>query len=260
MSDSNTILNTLKLKFDRRKTNILINYFSGLIQNFEQGDWGSSLVQSGKFVEVTIKLIWMFAGQTLPSKAKDFKIFDYATRITNLPSATISNNGIRLQIPRACIFLYDIVSNRGGRHDSDEFNPSEMDAVTASTLCSWILAELIRFCTPGSTSPDEAKEAIESVIEKHYPIFEEIEGRIYIDDKKHKSAIQCALMILYKKFPKRMKKTELTKAVMRHKYNKSALKFERLSAFIDSDENGNILLRANGRRKVKKELLLNYHF
>ena len=254
MSSTDIILNTLEVKFDKRKVSTLVGYFSGSIQKLEQGDWENSLVKSGKFVEATVKLLWTFAGKTLP-RAKDFKAGAYAQKIIDQVSTTeILSEGVRLQIPRACIFLYDITSNRGGRHDSDEFDPNEMDAITASSLCSWILAEFVRFCVPNGLSPDEARKIVESVIERRYPIFEEIEGRIYVDNGKHKSALQCALMILYKKFPERMNRKELVEAVKRHRYGKFALKFERLAPFIDSDDSGNILLRATGRRKVEKIL------
>ncbi len=254
MSNPDTMLNTLAVKFDKSKAGTLVGYFSGSIQKLEGGDWENSLVKSGKFVEATVKLLWTFAGKTLP-KAKDFKAGVYAKNIIDQVSATqLPSEGVRLQIPRACIFLYDITSNRGGRHDSDEFDPNEMDAITASALCSWILAELVRFCATNSLSPDEARKIVESVIVRRYPIFEEIEGRIYVDNEKHKSALQCALMILYKKFPERMNRNELAETVKRHRYGKSALKFERLAPFIDSDNSGNILLRATGRKKVEQIL------
>lgn len=257
MSSSDIMLGILETKFDKRKSKTLINYFTGAIQKLEQGNWENSLVKSGKFVEATIKLLWTFAGKTLP-RAKDFRAGVYAQKIMDqVSTAEIPSEGVRLQIPRACIFLYDITSNRGGRHDSDEFNPNEMDAITASAVCSWILAELVRFCASKDLSPDEAGEIVKSVTERRYPIFEEIEERIYVDGRKHKSALQCALMVLYKKFPERMNRKELVEAVKRHRYGKTALKFERLTPFIDSDNNGKILLRATGRRKVEQILANN---
>ena len=245
------MLNILEVKFDKRKSASLVNYFSSSVQKLEECDWEGSLIQAGKFVEVVVKLLWIFAGKTLP-RAKDFKASAYAQKVIDQVSATeIPSDGIRLQIPRACIFLYDITSNRGGRHDSDEFNPNEMDAITTSAICSWVLSELVRFCTSNSLSPNEARKIVESLIERRYPIFEEIEGRIYIDKNRHKSALQCALMILYMKFPKRMHRSNLFEAVERHGYTKSAMKFGRLSPFIDSDDQGNVLLRASGRKKAE---------
>lgn len=254
MSNTISVLSILEANFDKNRTKKLITYFSNSIRAFEKGNWESALEQSGKFVETTIKLIWSFAGETLPKKEKEFKAGVYAQKIIQLNSNKISNDGVRLQIPRACVFLYDIVSNRGGRHTSDEFDPNEMDAMTVSALCSWVLAELVRFCASSTISPGEAKKIIESVVVRRYPFFEEIEGRIYVDNKKHKSANECALMILYKKFPKHMEKAELVTAVMRHNYKKSSVRFGRLSHFIDLNENNHIRLRRSGREKVERLL------
>lgn len=254
MNRASSLLNILESKFDRRKTIALIGYFSGSIQKLEESDWENSLVKSGKFVEATIKLLWTFTGKALP-RAKDFRAGVFAQKIINqVTAAEIPSDGLRIQIPRACIFLYDITSNRGGRHDSDEFDPNEADAVAALGLCSWILAELVCFCATTGISPDEARRIVESIIERRYPIFEEIDGKIYVDNKKHKSALQCALMVLYKKLPERMSRAEITDTILRHQYRKSSLKFERLSPYVDTDVNGNILLRATGRRKVEEIL------
>ena len=51
-----------------------------------------------------------------------------------------------------------------------------------------------------------------------------------------------------------MNRDELAEAVKRHRYGKSALKFERLAPFIDSDNGGSMLLRATGRKKVEQIL------
>ena len=90
--------------------------------------------------------------------------------------------------------------------------------------------------------------------ERRYPVFEEIEGRIYVDNKKFKSAPECSLLILYKIYPKRISKNTLVDLLKRHNFKRSAIKFERLSSYIDVDGNGNILLRATGRRKAEEIL------
>ena len=124
---------------------LLVNFIS-CIQKFEEGDWETSLAKAGKFIEAIIKLLWVYAGKSLPARQKDFKATAFAQKIIDQIDTTIfQNDGIRLQIPRASIFVYDITSNRGGRHDSDEVNANEMDSSTVLPICSWILAELFRF-------------------------------------------------------------------------------------------------------------------
>jgi len=255
MDAESQIKNILSQKFETKRVNSAISYFVACIQKFEEGDWEISLTKAGKFIEAVIKLLWVYAGKSLPAKEKDFKATAFAQKIIDqIDTTTIPDDGIRLQIPRASIFVYDIASNRGGRHDSDEVNANEMDSSTILPVCSWILAELFRFSAKNLISIEEAKKVIDSLTERRYPIFEEIEGRIYVDNKKFKSAPECSLLILYKIYPKRISKNTLVDLLKRHNFKQSAIKLERLSPYIDIDGNGNILLRATGRRKTEEIL------
>jgi len=255
MRSENQVENLLKQKFDAKRVSSVVQYFISSTQKFEQGDWETSLSKAGKFIEAVIKMLWICAGKSLPAKQKDFKAGVFAQKIINQVNTTeISEDGVRLEIPRASIFVYDITSNRGGRHDSDEIAPNEMDASTVLPICSWILAELVRFATKKSIDVGEAKKIISSLIERKYPIFEEIDDRVYVDHKKFKSANECGLLILYKVYPNRIAKNKFTDCLKRHNFKQSAIKFERLSNYIDIDKHDNILLRATGRRKAEEIL------
>jgi hypothetical protein len=119
MSSEDQIKSILKQKFDSRRVDAAIEHFVHCMQKFEEGDWEASLIKSGKFIEAIIKLLWLYAGKTLPVRSKEFKASVYAQNIINQISTTIiADDGVRLQIPRASIFAYDIASNRGGRHDA----------------------------------------------------------------------------------------------------------------------------------------------
>lgn len=255
MKVENQIKNLLGQKFEAKRVNSVVEHYISCIQKFEEGDWETSLAKAGKFIEAIIKLLWVFAGKELPAKQKEFKATAFAQKIIDqITTVAISDDGIRLQIPRASIFVYDIASNRGGRHDSDEVNANEMDSSTVLPVCSWILAELFRFSAKNLMSIEETKKIIDSLTERRYPIFEEIDGRIYVDSKKFKSAPECSLLILYKIYPKRISKDTLTNFLKRHNFKQSAVKFERLSPYLDIDGNDNILLRATGRRKAEEIL------
>ena len=249
------VKNLLQQKFESKRVLSVVKYFMSITQKFEQGDWESSLSQAGKFVEAVIKMLWVYAAKLLPVKQKRFKAGVFAQKIIDqVNTIEIPEDGVRLGIPRASIFIYDITSNRGGRHDSDEVIPNEMDASIILPMCSWILAELVRFSTEESIEITEVKRIVESLIKRKYPIFEEIDNRIYVDHKKFKSANECSLLILYKIYPKRITKNEFINCLKRHNFKRSAIKFERLSNYIDINENGSILLRATGRRKVEEIL------
>jgi len=255
MKSENQAENLLKQKFEAKRVLSVIQYFISSTQKFEQGDWETSLSKAGKFIEAVIKMLWVYASKTLPTKQKDFKAGVYAQKIIDQVNNTeISEDGVRIEIPRASIFIYDITSNRGGRHDSDEIAPNEMDASTILPICSWILAKLVRFSTKKTVEVEEAKKIIDSLIERKYPIFEEIDNRVYVNYKKFKSANECALLILYKIFPKRIAKNEFVDCLKRHGFKQTAIKFERLSNYIDIDKNDSILLRVTGRRKAEEIL------
>ena len=129
-----------------------------------------------------------------------------------------------------------------------------MDASTILPICSWILSELVRFSMEKSIDVEEAKKIIESLIERKYPIFAEIDDRIYVDYKQFKSANECALLILYRIFPKRIAKNKFIDCLKRHNFKQSAIKLDRLSKYIDIDEHANILLRATGRQRAEEIL------
>lgn len=255
MKIEDQIKNLLGQKFEAKRVNSVIGHYILCIQKFEEGDWETSLTKAGKFIEATIKLLWVFAGNSLPAKQKEFKATIFAQKIINqVNTAIITDDSIRLQIPRASIFVYDITSNRGGRHDSDEVNANEMDCSTVLLVCSWILAELFRFSAKNLISIEEIKKIIDSLTERKYPIFEEIEGRIYVDNKKFKSVPECSLLILYKVYPERISRDDLINCLKRHNFKQSAIKLKRLSSYLDIDGNGNILLRSTGRRKAEEIL------
>lgn len=257
MSVQDQVKNLLSNKFEEKRVTSAIKYFLSVVEKFGEGDWENSLSNGGKFVEAIIKLIWVYGGKSLPAKQKDFKAGVYAQKIIDqIDTATIPEDGIRLQIPRASIFIYDVTSNRGGRHDSEEVNANEMDSSTILTLCSWILAELVRFSAKGSLSIEEAKKIIDSLTERRYPFFEEIEGRIYVDNKKFKSATECELLILYKAYPSRVNKTKLADFTKRHGFKPTAYKFERLNQYVDINDDG-FLLKATGRKKAEEILSSN---
>jgi len=253
MSTEEQVKDLLGKKFDRQRVGSVIRHFLACVKGFEENNWEKSLTKAGKFVEATVKLLWLYGRETLPIP-REFKASHYAQKITNINKETLPEDEIRLQIPRACIFTYDITSNRGARHDPEELDPNEMDANVVISTCSWILAELVRFCAKGTLAIDEVKQLVDSLMEKRYPIFEDIDGRIYVDHRKYTSAPECALLILYRLYPRRIDSKTLVDLLKRHGFRRTALKFERLRQYVDIDSAGNILLRTTGRQKAEQIL------
>ena len=258
MKQGDQVKNILKQKFEDSRVSSVVQYFISSTQKFEQGDWDASLLNAGKFIEAIIKMLWVYAGKSLPQKSKDFNVGSFTQKIQDeVRTSEISEDGVRLYIPRASSFVYGIVSSRGARHHSDEFIPNEMDASTILPICSWILAELVRFSAKESINMNEAKKIIESLTERKYPIFETIDDRIYVDKKKFRGVNECGLLILYRIHPNRMSKDKFIDCLMLHGFKKTSIRFERFSDYIDTDKDSNILLRVTGIKKVEESLSKN---
>jgi hypothetical protein len=251
MNEETQVRDLLCKKFESQRVGSLIGHFLRCVQGFKENDWEKSLIKAGKFIEVTVKMLWLYGGETLPLP-REFKASLYAQKITNINKKNLPEDELRVQIPRACIFAYDITSNRGARHDPEELDPNEMDATAAISICSWILAELVRFSAKEDIDIDEAKEIVDSLMKRRYPIFEEIDGRVYVN--RYTSAPECALLILYRLYPRRVDMKTLVDLLTRHRFRRTALKFERLKQYVDIDSDGNILLRATGRQKAEQIL------
>jgi hypothetical protein len=245
------VKNLLYNKFNHRRVDSVINHFVKCIEGFEENDWEKSLFKAGKFIEAIVKMLWIYCKNTLPSQ-RQFKASLYAQKVINeVDKTNVPHEGIRLQIPRGCIFLYDITSNRGARHDPEEVNPNEMDATLAIETCSWILAEIIRFSSRDSIRPEQAKSLVDLFTRRRYPFFEEIDGRIYIDDSKFCTPLDCAILILYAIYPKRIEIGQLSDLIERHSFEMRGFRWDMLDHYIDIDDDSNVLLRATGRKKAE---------
>jgi hypothetical protein len=209
--------------------------------------WGDASAKGGKFIEAGLKALWVYVGEIVPP-GKHFKA---GSIMTDLEKKVGYPDTIRLTIPRACRFAYEIASNRGARHDADEIDANEMDARAVVTLCAWILSEMVRFSQKGH---DLAlpKAIVEGLMKRRFPFAESIDGRVYADIGK--SAKEVALVILYYIYPTRMSREELSEALVRHPFKRANadVAVQRITEFIDDDGRGMICLRNSGLRKVEE--------
>lgn len=222
-----------------------------MVQEFQKEEWEDSIAKSGKFVEAVLKALFVHVGKTPPG-GRSFKADVLINGLGQLAPGSY-NDSIRLTIPRACRFVYDIASNRGGRHDPDEVDPNEMDANAAVINCSWILAEMIRFATKGTVDLSQAKNLVDSLMERKYPLIEEVEGRMYFHLKK-KSALDVALLALARRYPRRMGKQDLVDTVKRNGFRGSNARMavQRITRFVDNDGQDRLRLLATGLRKAEQ--------
>jgi len=248
MSVHRTVEDMLTDAFVAKHVKAAVKHFEELVEEFQLGEWEKAIAKGGKFIEAVLKAVWVKAGEVVPAG----KAFKADTIINQLPNkVALTDDAVRLTVPRACRVIYDIASNRGGRHDPDEVNPNAMDAAVVSANAQWILAELVRHSQKGAANPDEAAEQVEALTRRRYPFFEEIDGRLYTDIGK--SAREVGLMILFYS-GKRIARQELVQAIARHGYSEknADLAVSRLGGLVDDDGRENLKLRLKGIKDAEK--------
>jgi hypothetical protein len=238
----------LKDKFVGKKhVDAVVLHFGRMVQDYQKSEWDDANAKAGKFVEAVLKALVCEAGE-VPATGRAFKA---GTVLDTIDKKIVLPDSLRLTIPRACRFVYEIASNRGARHDADEVKANEMDAKAVLALCSWILAEMISYSQKGMDL-DEARRVVDGLMKRRYPFMEDIDGRLYVDVAK--SAREAALLILYGIYPKRMAEDALVKQVIRHDYKpaNAEMGVKRIQKFVDDDDNGNLRLRNTGVRKAEE--------
>jgi hypothetical protein len=238
--------------FPAKHVNAALKHFGNMVNDFQQGEWEDAIAKSGKFVEAALKALYVHVGKTLPG-GRGFKADAIINGLGQIPDDGTFPDSIRLTIPRACRFVYDVASNRGGRHDAGDIDPNEMDANAVVMSCSWMLAEMIRIAQKGAVDLDEAKTLVDSLVEKKYPVIEDVDGRLYFHLPK-KSAPDVALLALAHRYPKRMSKEELAQTIKQNGFKKgnAEVTVKRMAKFADDDGAGNLRLLAPGLKRAEE--------
>ena len=243
--DKQELENLLVHTFSKKHVSATLDHFSGLALTYQTGDWERCIAKAGKFIEAVLKALFVHVGQT-PPKGRKFKADPIINYLGHRLDGSFDDT-IRLTIPRACRFIYDIASNRGARHDPDEVDSNEMDASVVVPTCSWILAEMIRYSQKGAVDMKQAKDIVDSLSSKKYPLIEEVDGRVYFHHSK-KSATDVALMALAYCYPKRLHEGDLVATIRRHRFktNNAQVAVHRIRQFVDDDGQGQLRLLATG--------------
>lgn len=223
----------------------ILRHFSAMIAEFQQSAWEEATIKGGKFIEAVLKALWLHAGETLPP-ARKFKAGDVIRGLVAKPAGTIPDS-LRVTIPRACEFAYDIASNRGARHDPGEVNPNEIDATVVVATCSWILAELIRVSQRGLPNSARVRELLAGLSRRRYPMMEEVDGRVYFHIPRL-SARQVAVLTLWHRYPRRASPAELIDTIRRHGFSQENARkaIARLEGVVDEDQSGAMRLLLPG--------------
>ncbi len=243
--DTSAILVT---KFEAKHVTAALKYFVAASEKFIAEEWDGVALKTGKFVEAVTKALMIAGGKTVP-QPRDFKAGNELRQLEHIDRSRYSEV-IRIVIPRACIFMYEVVNNRGGRHDAGEIDANAMDATALIPQMSWVLAEMVRYCSVGNDA-DAAMAQIEKLTNKIYPFFEDIDGRKYVNIDRV-GAPDVALLLLYAVYPKRISRQVLIDSIKRHGPKAAAanMAVHRLKKLVDED-NGQLKLRGLGRQKAE---------
>lgn len=237
--------------FPNRNIASAIRHYTGIVSDFQAVSWEDCLAKVGKLAEAVLKALYIHVGEALPS-GRGFKADTIINVLFNKPQGSYDDS-IRVLIPRACRFIYDIASNRGGRHDPDEIDANEMDASVSVPICSWILAEMVRVSQKGAVDLEGAKALVDSLTAKKYPNIEEIDGRAYFHFKDI-SATDVALLALAHHHPRRTAKQDLITTIKRHGFSVSyaRMAIQRISRLVDDNGNDQLKLLIPGLRKAEE--------
>jgi hypothetical protein len=239
---TNQSLHSLLLtKFPTKHVEALTKHYSGAVDALQHGHWQLSITRTGQFIEAALKSLWVHTGGQLPP-ARQFKAGKVAQDLKQLPAGTFSD-AIRITIPRACEFVYDIASNRGSRHDPDEVDPNEIDAHIACNAVSWILAEMTRYAQRGAGRSSDLASLLASLVQTRYPVVEEVEGRTYFHFAGV-SARQLAVLRLWHSHPHRVTRREIIDTLERHHVsrNNARTALNRIATVVDETVDGLRLL------------------
>lgn len=237
--------------FPKKHVAAMLRHFERMSDDFQRGEWEDCLAKGGKFIEAALKALYVRAGKVVPT-GKAFKADSIINSLAGLPVGSVDDT-IRLTIPRACRFVYEVASNRGGRHDPAEIDPNEMDATVVVSVCSWIVAEMIRHAQHGAVDSSAVKEVVDSLVRKKYPLIEEVNGRMYFHLRK-KSAPDVALLALACRYPKRIEKQELVETVKRNGFTdaNARMAVKNIARFVDNDGKDRLRLLATGLQKAER--------
>lgn len=242
----------LTSKLEAKHVDAALEHYGATIGEFLAEEWDGVALKAGKFVEAITKALMLFCEKPLPESMRNFKAGNELRQLEQKPGYP---DTVRIVIPKACIFIYEMVNNRGGRHDAGEINANGIDAKIIVPQVQWILAELVRFCSVGGNINSAAK-LIAGITNRVYPIFEKIGERTYVNAGKI-GAPSVAILLAYEAYPEPITKKDLEAAVIRHGFTQSvANKAINRNKDLFDNLGGNLTLRAAGRARAEEMLKL----
>jgi hypothetical protein len=175
--------------------NPLIDCYRGIASNYSENRWEPSELNGGKFCEVIYTILHGYISGSFaakPSKPKNMPQACQELETKYPPNPTrVGDRSVRILIPRAIPYLYEIRNNRGVGHVGGDVDPNFLDATAVYNTASWMLAEVIRVFHNVST--DEAQTFVDALIQRKHPLIWTVGDKRRILDTSMKKSDQVLL-------------------------------------------------------------------
>jgi hypothetical protein len=234
----------------------LLGSFATIVRNYRESRWEPSELNGGKFCEVVYSILKGHVDGRMPAKPnKPSNMVDAAKAFEKADQSKFSR-GVRIQIPRMLIALYEIRNNRGVGHVGGDVDPNRMDARIVLEMSKWILADLIRVFHNLDTAI--ATAAVDALVDRTVPIVWEVVDRRRVLDPRLSSRDQTLLLLYATPVP--VKDRDLCTWVEHSnitRFKKSVLQAAHASRLVEYDRRtGLVHLSPTGIAEVEERLPL----
>jgi hypothetical protein len=155
----------------------LVSAYSEIARNYSERRWEPSELNGGKLCEVIYTIVaGALSGSYATEPQKPKNSIDACRAFERRPAnpEVPGDRSLRILIPRALPFLYEIRSNRGVGHVGGDVDPNFSDATAVFSCSNWLMAELIRIFH--SVSLKDAQDAVDAMVERKHPAVWENDG------------------------------------------------------------------------------------
>lgn len=164
-----SIVDILTPPFDKKVCEKMVDYYEkGKEYEFKK-EYDSSITNFGKFLELVAKAVYKYT----TGDDMDYPCGTLTIKITN--SKTLNDN-LRLHIPRAIDAAYGIRNGRDAAHSTIKMDTSAYDCAYVSSVCDWILGELL--VELGNSDRSAVLQILESIVSRKVPfLFKDADGK-----------------------------------------------------------------------------------
>lgn len=172
----------------------LINNYSAIKNQALEGKHDTIGHQAGKLAEVLLRVLQFILTGTNTPLSKGLSNFKGECEKLEQTPKTAGEEGIRILMPRALLFLYTMRNKRDFGHAGGEVDANEIDALTAMHVTDWCMCELVRVCH--NLPIEDAQLLCNAIAERKLPVLWSILGRKRVLDTSL-SYREQTLLLLY---------------------------------------------------------------